>query len=725
MRTRLWTLKEYPFQPEKLRYYETIFAVGNGYLGTRASFEEGYEGDTPATLIHGIFNHSPEMSVPELVNVPDWTEIRLTVDGTPFSLITRSNNALKPPNGLVLGYERKLHLDHGLLRRVVLFRAASGATVRLVFERFASLADQHVMVQRVHISAIDGAPEITLEAALNGNVTNNGIQHWDSMESAADNGQIELHAITSQSGYEVALASCVASPQPVTYTADGNRPTATSSVQLAKDGEVTFEKFTAIYTSRDVDDPRDAARSKLKHAAGQGHDSLFEAHRAAWERYWAAADIQIEGDEAAQIGVRFVTYHMLIAAPQHDDDVSIGAKTLSGLGYKGHVFWDTELFMLPPFTLTMPHIARNMLMYRYKRLDGARQKARDNGYQGAMFPWESTDTGIETTPQWSDPFPDGSRIRIWTGDNEQHISTDIAYAVLQYWRWTGDEDFLKQYGAELVLDTAVFWGSRVQEIDGRYELHDQIGPDEYHENINNSAFVNRMVVWHLEQALLLYDWLNMNAPDETKRLAGQLTLTEDQFARWRDIINRMYIPFDAEKQIHIQFDGFFDMEYIPVTKYEPRVGGIWGFLGHQRALQSQVIKQADIVMLMALLGHEVGSPDVMRNNWDTYFPRCDHGSSLSPAMHAWVAARLGIMEEAYPLFEHAAAIDLEDNKGNVPDGIHGAACGGLWQAVVFGFCGLHLTENGPALDPKLPPHWRRVTFNVVYRGERRQFVVEH
>lgn len=725
MSQRLWSIKEYPFHPEKLRYYETIFAIGNGYLGTRASFEEGYNGATPATLIHGIYNHAPTMSIPELVNAPDWTPIDITVDDTPFRLITKSENALKPKDGLVLGYERKLHMDTGLLRREVLFRAATGATVRITFERFASLDDVHVMAQRVTITAIDGAPKITIRASLDGNVSNAGHQHWQDFETAVHGETIALCGKTNQSHYEVAYVSSLITSATIEHLQSENSVSSQADVQLAKDETIVFDKITSIYTSRDSENPFQTAMASQSQAVETGYEILYRQHCQRWQTYWDLADIQIEGDEAAQIGTRFTTYHILIAAPQQDDDVSIGAKTLSGLGYKGHVFWDTELFMLPPFTLTMPQIARNMLMYRYKRLDGARQKAREAGFAGAMFPWESTDIGVETTPQWSDPLPpDNERIRIWTGDNEQHISTDIAYAVLQYWQWTGDDDFLIQYGAEIVLDTAVFWASRVEEMNGRYEIHDQIGPDEYHENISNSIFVNRMVVWHLEQALWLLEWLQTNVANKASQLVDQLNINDDMVAKWQDIIERMYLPFDEENQIHVQFDGFFDMEYIPVQKYEPRVGGIWGYLGHERALQSQVIKQADVVMLMALLGEDVGSHDVLLNNWHTYYPRCDHGSSLSPAMHAWVAARLGLIDEAYHLFEHAYNIDLEDNKGNVPDGIHGAASGGLWQTLVFGFCGLHLKDGQPAIDPKLPEHWKKVSFTVVYRGQKYPFIAE-
>lgn len=725
MSDRLWSIKEYPFHPEKSHYYETIFTIGNGYLGTRASFEEGYEGATPATLIHGIYNHAPTMSIPELVNAPDWTLIFIKVDGTPFQLITQSNNALKPPQGLVLGYERKLHMDIGLLRRVVLFRAATGATVRMTFERFASLDNVHVMAQRVIITAIDGKPEIEITASIDGNVTNAGHLHWNEFETNTDDNHISLYGSTNQSDYQAAYTSTLLSPSTFEHHEDANIVSSTTTIQLEKDATVTIDKLTTIYTNRDTSMPLSATIQTLNEAVELGYDKLYANHCVKWKSYWDAADIQIEGDEAAQIGTRFCAYHVLIAGPQHDDNVSIGAKTLSGLGYKGHVFWDTELFMLPPFTLTMPEIARNMLMYRYKRLEGARKKAHEEGFEGAMFPWESADTGLETTPKWSDPLPpDNEPIRIWTGDNEQHISTDIAYATLQYWQWTGDNDFLIDYGAEIILDTAVFWGSRVEEMNDRYELHNQIGPDEYHENISNSIFVNFMVVWHLKEALKLLHWLKQEASEKAQALIKQLDLSSERLAKWQDIIERMYIPFDEKKQIHVQFDGFFDMEYIPVQKYEPRVGGIWGYLGHERALQSQVIKQADVVMLMALLGEEVGSQEVMMNNWQTYYPRCDHGSSLSQAIHTWVAARLGLIEDAYHLFEHAYNIDLEDNKGNVVDGIHGASSGGLWQAIVFGFCGLHIKDGKPAIDPKLPPHWKKVSFSVVYRGEKYPFIIE-
>ncbi len=729
MHKRLWTLIERGFQPERLNHYETLFTIGNGYLGTRGSFEENDQPQGIAgTLIHGIYDHAAGMLVPELVNAPNWLPIHITVDGTPFTLVNDRPDNLRPVNGALLGYERALHLDRGVLNRDILFRAASGSVVRINFERFASLSDIHIMAQRVRVIAVDGSPTITVRFGLDADSTNTGVNHWHpTFTSATQEGVIGFERMTGQLNYRVGIAATVTDPRAAIEGRDGLHPALVVSATLAPETSVTFDKLTAIYTNRDVANPLETATAVVVAAAQQGYDALLALHESEWARYWDTSDIVIEGDDECQFATRFTQYHLLIAAPRHDENVSIGAKTLSGLGYKGHVFWDTELFALPPLLLSHPNMARNLLLYRYHRLAGARQKAHENGFAGAMFPWESTDTGIETTPKWSDPQPDGSLIRIWTGDSEQHIATDIAYAVWQFWRWTGDNNFMTRYGAEILLDTAVFWGSRVEAKNGRYEISQQIGPDEYHENIDNSVFTNRMVMWHLEKALVLLDWLQRHAKADYKRLVEALKITPERLENWRDIIARMFIPFDSEKQLHIQFPGFFDMEYIPVPNYQPRTTSVQAILGHTRSIQTQVIKQADVVMLMALLGDELTSDEqIKRNNWDTYFPRTDHGSSLSPAIHAWVAAGLGLIETAYDQFYHAAHIDLQDNKGNVRDGMHAAACGGVYQALIFGFCGLHINADGDiAVAPKLPEHWRSVSFSVIYRGEKRSFTVRN
>jgi len=734
---RLWQITELNFEPNRQHHFETLFTIGNGYLGTRGSFEEGFFLDTPATLIHGVYDHAPGALVPELVNAPNWLQVGITIDNTPLQMILSvdRHDFMRPPNGLVLGYNRTLNMRRAVLTREVLFRAQSGNIVRIAFERFASLHDVHVMAQRIVITAVDGSPMITVESAIETAVNNNGAHHWsaDTM-TAAQGDRIGVQVTAQQSGYIVGMASRLIAPYPVNAVPHPTRPATRLSFTLGQEQSVTLDKLTAIYTSRDDAAPHAAADRAVDVAVTQGYDGLLKDHEAEWETYWDTSDIAIDGDEDVQRALRFTTYHVLIATPRRDERVSVGAKTLSGLGYKGHVFWDTELFIVPPLILSHPTMARNLLMYRYHNLHGARSKAKANGFEGAMYPWESTDTGEETTPQWSDVQPDGSRIRIWTGDNEQHISSDIAYAVHKYWRWTGDDEFFVKHGAEIMLDTAVFWGSRVEynaEQD-RYEISQQIGPDEYHENVDNSVFVNCMTQAHLKSALDVLEWLRVHHAVTAERLTAALDLNAARLEKWRDIIEKMYIPFDREKAIHVQFPGFFEMEYIPVPHYQPRTTSVQAILGHTRSIQTQVIKQADVVMMMALLGHDLSIPagfdplQVMRNNWETYYPRTDHGSSLSPAMHAWVAARLGLADEAYDMLDHAVHIDLQDNKGNVRDGMHAAACGGVWQAVIFGMVGLRMQRDGSLVtDPRLPAHWRRVSFKVYYRGQKQSFSVEN
>jgi kojibiose phosphorylase len=716
---RTWQIVEAPFLPGKLHHTETIYTVGNGYMGVRATFEEGYPGELASTLVHGLFDHAHGDLVPELVNLPDPLPILIEVDGETFSL--QDNTAASFPH--ILGYKRTLDLKHAILERGVVWRTSAGTILQISFERFAGLDMEHLLAQRISIRPLNRASSVKVTASVNATQTNAGRNHWGSRRTGIEDNRIYFEGITAQSGYTAAVMSLFVSDSDALSenSNDERNPGISLTCELDKEQAGIFYKYSAIHTNRDSTDPLAAATETLMTAQQRGWDILKADHERAWSRYWDCSDIQVEGDELAQRAIRFSLYHVLIAAPQHDEHASIGAKTLSGPGYRGHVFWDTELFMLPMLTFTEPALARNLLMYRYHNLQGARNKAKEAGYEGAMYPWESTDTGEETTPRWTDPQPDGTRIRIWTGDTEQHISTDIAYAVMQYWHWTNDESFFLNCGAEIVLDTAVFWGSRAEYNDQlrRYELHMQIGPDEYHENINNSAFTNSMVRWHLRTALQVYDWLKESHPDVAATLASRLDLRDNRLQHWQDIVDKMYIPFDEKRGILEQFDGFFALEPLNLSLWQPRVANMDYILGHAAAQKTMVIKQADIVMLMALLGDEFGSYEARKRNWDFYSTIVDHGSSLSPSTHAWLAARLGLMEEAYRLFIFSATIDLEDGKGNVRDGIHAAAAGGVWQAVILGFAGLYLDEDDFKVDPHLPDHWKSLTFRIFYRGKQR------
>ncbi len=704
----MWHITEQEFIPDRQHHKETIFTIGNGYLSTRGACEEGYPDDRRATFIHGVFDDVP-LVFTELANGPDWLPLQIYLNGQRFSLDV----------GKVEHFERHLDLRTGLLTRTVRWCSPSGDRATLVFERFASLADQHLLCLRCQVTP-EFEGELEIRASLNGTMDNDGFNHWTWVGQGKRGDAYYLHDRTRATGIDVALAMHLltdAEPS-VDYWDAQNVPTLRMSVP-AKPGEtVSAVKFVGIATSRDTEDPVNMAVERV--ASASDWESAFEAHRQAWSQEWERCDIQIDGDEEAQLAIRFNLFQLLIAAPRHDNRVNIGAKTLSGFGYRGHSFWDTEIFMLPLFIYTSPHIARNLLDYRYERLPGARQKAAANRFEGAQFPWESADTGEEVTPTWIPHYADRTRlIRIWTGDIEIHISADVAYAAHLYWKVTGDESWFVEKGAEMILDTAKFWASRAEWDDekGRYEFNDVIGPDEYHDHVDNNYYTNRMAQWNLQTALDVLEWLKVQAPFKADELKQRLALTPELLTNWKDVISRIYLPVEADGLIE-QFEGYFQRREVDLAALEPRHISAQVLFGIEGCNETQILKQPDVLMLQYLLRNEFSDEEI-RVNYDYYTPRTDHthGSSLGPSIQAIMACEVGKPDDAYEHFIRAVRADLRDIRHNAGDGIHGASAGGTWQAVVFGFGGLHMTSQGWSTIPRLPKHWKRLSFRFMHRGE--------
>ena len=714
-----WTLTETQFTPEQLHSRETVFTIGNGYLGTRGSFEEGYPQAMPATLIHGVYDDVPIVYT-ELVNCPDWLPLVVVVDGDRFRL----------DRGEILSYERQLDLRCGILKRSVRWRSPAGKTIDLQFERFASLADQHVLGLRCQLTPVDFNGLVEVQASINGYPENQGFNHWEWIDQGKTNQGVWLHMRTRSSRIELGMASgmtLLGAEALLQVTNAPSYPTLNAQFSASIGQTITVDNLITVFTSREVEAPTQSAQAKL--AELPEYEVLFNAHEQAWNGVWQQSDIVIEGDTKAQIAVRYSLFQLLIAASRLDDKVSIPAKTLSGFGYRGHVFWDTEIFILPFFIFTQPALAHNLLAYRYYTLNGARRKAAHYGYKGAMYAWESADTGDEVTPRWALPHdPYGEDIRIWCRDREIHINADIPYAIWSYWQATADDKWMRDQGAEVILDTAVFWMSRVEwnTRHERYEIREVIGADEYHEHVSNNAFTNRMVQWHLEKAATVYDWLNSTFPERAAELQQKLNLTPGRRSRWQDIATNLWIPYDPMTELIEQFEGFFNLEDINLQDYEPRTKSMQAILGIDGANKRQVLKQPDVLILLYLMRESQEFPysqTALQKNWDYYAPRTDitYGSSLGPAIHAILAADLGKSVEAYEHFLRAAMVDLEDTRGNAADGIHGASAGGVWQAVVFGFGGVKFTNNGPVATPHLPPSWTRLKFRLHWRDNWHEF----
>jgi len=711
-----WIVTETEFDPEQLNYKETVFTIGNGYLGTRGSFEEGLPGTEAATFINGLYDDVP-IYYTELVNCPDWLTLYIIIDNEEFRL----------DKGEILSYQRQLDLHQGVLSRKISWCSPNGKTIDLYFERFASQAEQNVLALRVQLTPIDFDGTIGIRASIDGNPENHeGFNHWLTLDQGYSSSSTWLQSRTRNSRCQLGMAFKLAiSGTEAEYQDMGvpGFPTVEAKFDGIRGETITVDKLVTVFNSRDVETPAQTAWDKLQELPS--YEELLKNHQQAWETIWNCSDIVIEGSTQAQLAIRYNLFQILICAPRNDDRVSIPAKTLSGFGYRGHIFWDTEFFILPFFLFTQPEVARNLLTYRYHTLEGARRKAKYYGFRGAMYAWESAATGDEVTPRWAPPenFYEED-IRIWVRDREVHISADISIAAWFYWLVTCDDEWMRDYGAEIILDTALFWSSRVHLDIQRecYEIRDVIGPDEYHEHdVDNNAFTNRMVQWHLEKALDVYNWLENNFPEKATELAEKLQITPKRRWRWQDIAENMLIPYNQETGLIEQFEGFFQLEDVDLEDYEPRTCSMPSLLGLTEVNKRQILKQPDVLMLLYVMGRTAETDygkEVLLKNWDYYAPRTDitYGSSLGPAIHGIVAASLGKTAEAYEYFRLSAFMDLENSRGNADSGIHAASCGNIWQAVVFGYAGIQFTENGPVAKPNLPPTWKRLQFKLYWRN---------
>jgi trehalose/maltose hydrolase-like predicted phosphorylase len=494
---------------------------------------------------------------------------------------------------------------------------------------------------------------------------------------------------------------------------------AAQETELGAGRERRLDRVVALRASGGRTPSEASARSFLAAAEEVGFDGLLAEQRSDWAARWADADIRIEGDAEMQRAVRFALFELMAHAPDRGE-AAIGARGLTGFKYHGHVFWDTDVFLLPFLAATNPRGARAILEYRVRRLDAARAAARDAGLAGAWFPWESAQDGRDVTPDWI-IGADGLPVRVLTGKHELHIVSDVAWAAATYADWTGDRAFASGPGRELLAETARFWASRFERAaDGSAHLSGVIGPDEYHNLITDNAFTNVMARWNLRRAAA---WGDATTGQVGRGGAGTIAPDPAERKAWLQLADRIVDGFDEASGIYEQFRGFFALEPVKIVELATRPLSGEVFFGRDRVAGTQCVKQPDVLMLYHLVPEEL-LPGTLAANLDFYDPRTAYGSSLSPGVHAALMARAGRTEDALAALRLTAFFDLDDEAGRSADGLHVATMGSLWQAIVLGFAGLRPAGDELILDPHLPAAWSALEVPFRLRGRRVRIRIE-
>ncbi len=733
-----WTVTETDqLDPQAVDRQGNKFLVGNGYLGYRGTLEEYTREQKVAVIVAGLYDQVGDQWR-EPVNLPNGGYLRASYQGQPLHALTSRRES----------HTQTLDLYRGLHVRRTVFLTDDGNKITVAARRFLSLAQPHLFCLQYQVEAARSCT-LSFEAGIDGEVWDLNGPHLEAFSAVQSGELIALSARTHEQGVRVVVTEALlgAGPAPACRQ-EPQRILRTFSLALTAGQPQTLTKFVAFHTDRDGSgpgrasadpicasaDPVSAAQATCQAATNAGFDRLLEEHSALWAARWQRCDIQIEGDAEAQAALRFSLYHLLAIAPTHASDVSIPARGLSGQVYKGAIFWDTEIFMLPFFSHTFPALARNLLLYRYHTLDGARRKAQAYGFRGAFYAWESQDTGDDACTLFNvtDVFTQRP-MRTYFRDKQYHISADIVYAFWRYYALTGDDRLWLEGGAEVVYECARFFLSSLyyRPEKRRYEMLDVTGPDEYHERVHNNAYTNWLIAHTFEVCLKVSAHLQAHYPALAAQLLDRLDFRTD-LAVMSEVLPRFYQPAPEPaagpvagpaSDIIPQFDGYFELEDVSLAdllgrKLHPHeyLGG-----GNGLATTTQILKQADVILGLYLLG-DTYSPAVKAANWEYYEPRTEHGSSLSACSYSMIAAQIGKVDWAYRYFLKTATIDLTgDSKQYVGPlyigGTHPAANGGAWLAAVCGLCGVSSAEETLVIRPRLPQHWTRVSLPLTFRGQ--------
>jgi len=688
-----WSVTENLYHPANESTGGTQFCIGNGLLGLRGSYEELGTKEVQGLFLNNIFRKSVEqffapadtfcrkkyifneelMPTPHEIYLiqclPDPLYCKIYLNGEPFRLW----------DGKLLSYSRTLNLKDGSLSRSVKWDDGKGNITSLHFHRFCSMADRHLIAQKITITPENWSGEVKIESGIDASLNN---EYNESIEKESPTGFLLKSEIqggeTVFQVMENRLLNCSADWK---YETKLRRYKKITSVEAKQGKTITLEKFCTIYSSMD-DTPQANAKSLILQSADDGFETCLDKNSNAWKSLWDQADIQIEGDSEAQGKIRFALFHLIIASSQTDSRTSIAAKALSGYGYGGHVFWDTDIALSPFYQWIFPKWSKSHVRYRYKMLKYAKDYANSEGRKGARYPWQSSIEGFEHAP-----------IAITCSRTQIHVTADVAYCILRYADITGDFNWLKTEGREVVIECARYMAERVKYNKEKdcYEILGVGGPDEYHPVTDNNAYTNYLTAYILRRAAELCD-------------------NDDEASEMTKIADKLYCPADENTGLIPQCDGFYDLK----DTWEV-AGSTWGGPGAEYH-ECKGMKQPDVIQLLTMLPEQFQKKH-FQANWDYYERFILHGSSLSPSIHALVAAKLNLMDKALEYFNLSTEFDFVNYNNDTAAGIHIGNFGGLWQAMVFGFAGLEMCDGKLCFKPHLPENWKSLKFTLKFRGE--------
>lgn len=726
-----WRIVERRFSMRYLEHNETIFAIGNGYLGMRGNLDDGRPIAQSGTYINGFYESWPITYAEEaygfaktgqtMLNVTDGKIIRLYVDDEPLFL----------PTATLLSYERALDMAAGTLDRELVWEMPSGKLVKVASRRLASFRHRHLAAISFEVTVMNADAPVVISSELITPENNQskrlgdpraatGLSHsvFEPKLSFARDRRIGLGYVTANSRMSLAVSAEhvleTASKWRVMSESDDYTAKTVFSVDAEAGQPITLIKYLSYHKSRTEQAPELSARSDrtLNRAADAGFDHLIDSQRTYMDEFWRRSDVVLQdGDPRVQQCVRFNLFHILQAAGRAEGS-GIPAKGLTGPAYDGHYFWDIEIYILPFLIYTSPRIARNLLKFRYGQLDAARARARQVNQKGALFPWR-TINGEEASAYFA------------AGTAQYHINADVVYALKKYVEVTGDEDFLFEFGAEILVETARFWadlGAYPNGNDSSFHIHGVTGPDEYTAIVNDNAYTNLMARSNLRYAAEIVDRLAREDEHRFAALVHATGLSREEVEEWRGAADRMHVPYDEELGVHPQDSSFLDKPAWDFENTPPDHYPLFMFYHPLVIYRHRVIKQSDVVLAMFLLGEEF-SLQSKRRNFDYYSPLTTWDSSLSVSIQSIAAWELDYRDMANEFFRYTALMDLADVGGNVKDGVHVASLGGTWMAVVYGLAGMRDYGGALSFDPRSADD-TVVKFRLIVRGQEMEVAIE-